>query len=217
MRILLSVTAFIVILISSCCNTDGVATVTYQVTFESTWSASTHPYEFPPSPHFSGLIGTTHNNSFEVWEEGDLATPGIKSMAETGSKNPLNSEIDEAIEGGVAYSKLSGGGISSSPGTVNLTFEIHKNYPLVSLVSMIAPSPDWFVGVTSLNLIKDGQWIDNQVVDLYAYDAGTDSGVSYTSPNSATNPPQEIYKIETAHFFVDETLQPLGTFTFTKQ
>jgi hypothetical protein len=82
---------------------------------------------------------------------------------------------------------------------------------------MIAPSPDWFVGVSSLNLLENGQWASNKVVDLYAYDAGTDSGTTYISANSVTSPPVNIYKIQSAHFLVDEILQPLGTFTFTKQ
>jgi hypothetical protein len=106
--------------------TDNVYSASYEVTFESTWSGDTHPYEFPSSPHFSGLIGVTHNVSVDIWQVNQLASPGIKNMAETGSKDLLNSEIDETIASGDAYSKLSGGGISSSPGIVSLTFEIHE-------------------------------------------------------------------------------------------
>ena len=32
----------------------------YNLTFNATWSAQTHPTEFPASAHFSGLIGMTH-------------------------------------------------------------------------------------------------------------------------------------------------------------
>lgn len=42
------------------------------------------------------------------------------------------------------------------------------------------PSPDWFTGVSNLNLCtKDCSWVEDKVVDLGLYDAGTDSGVSY--------------------------------------
>lgn len=42
------------------------------------------------------------------------------------------------------------------------------------------PSPDWVVGVDSLNLcLKNCTWIENQIIDLFPYDAGTDSGISY--------------------------------------
>ena len=33
----------------------------YTVTFDAAWSAATHPEDFPGKPHFSGLIGATHN------------------------------------------------------------------------------------------------------------------------------------------------------------
>ena len=37
------------------------ATARYRVRFNATWSATTHPNDFPSAPHFSGLIGGTHN------------------------------------------------------------------------------------------------------------------------------------------------------------
>ena len=51
---------------------------------------------------------------------------------------------------------------------------------------------------------------------LYAYDSGTDSGTTYTSPNDPTDPPVPIFKIEGYPFFYEDELVPLGTFTFTK-
>jgi len=62
---------------------DSVAS--YTVTFTSTWSASTHPVDFPTSAHFSGLIGATHSNRVVFWRTGELASPGIQAMAELGS------------------------------------------------------------------------------------------------------------------------------------
>lgn len=45
---------------------------------------------------------------------------------------------------------------------------------------MTGPSPDWFVGVSELNLCEEScTWVENKVLDLYLYDSGTDSGVSY--------------------------------------
>ena len=51
---------------------------------------------------------------------------------------------------------------------------------------------------------------------LYAYDAGTDSGNSYTSIDEPTDPPVPIFKIEGYPFISDQSLIPLGTFVFTK-
>lgn len=192
-------------------------TATYQVTFTSTWSEQSHPYEYPAGlAHFSGLIGATHNALVNFWQPKEVATNGIESMAETGSKSLLIAEINTEIDIGNAQHLLSGGGIGRSPGEVQLTFEITQQHPFVTLVSMIAPSPDWFVGVSSLPLIANGQWLEQLVVPLFAYDAGTDSGAVYTSPNSDTQPRTSIQRIETLPFLVNSEVPSIGTFTFNR-
>jgi len=195
---------------------DQGNTAKYKVTFNATWSQDTHPDDFPLNPHFSGLIGASHSDKVNFWEEGKLASSGIKNMAEKGSKSPLNDEINTAIREGKAFKLLSGEVINPSPGSTSLTLKVSKSYPLVSLVTMIAPSPDWFVGVNSLNLFKNGAFVEEKTVILYAYDAGTDSGTNYTSPDEPTNPPVPIFKIETSPFVYKNVVVPLGNFTFTK-
>jgi hypothetical protein len=81
---------------------------------------------------------------------------------------------------------------------------------------MIAPSPDWFVGVAALSLYGDDGWIEELVVDLYPYDAGTDSGPSYTSPNEPTEVREGIYLIEAGPLLVEGQVPPLGVFRFTR-
>jgi hypothetical protein len=188
----------------------------YRLTFEATWSAATHPTDFPPNPHFSGLIGTAHTPDARLWQVGELASLGIKNMAETGVKGPLGAEIDELIAAGDACVKVSGEGIHPSPGKVTVVFEVSADCPAVSVVTMIAPSPDWFVGVSALNLLEDGVWVDEKVVELFPYDAGTDSGVSYTSPDLPTASPEGIFMIEGGPLLVGDSVPSLGTFTFTR-
>jgi hypothetical protein len=67
---------------------------------------------------------------------------------------------------------------------------------------MLAPSSDWFVGASGLSLIENGQWVEELIVPLFAYDAGTDSGGSYTAPNSDTNPQARIGILQELPFVV---------------
>lgn len=60
---------------------------------------------------------------------------------------------------------------------------------------MIAPSPDWFIGLESLNLLDNGQWINSKEIKLFLYDSGSDSGTQFTSANSVTNPKENITKL----------------------
>ncbi len=188
----------------------------YRVTFQADWSALTHPMDFPAGAHFSSLIGGTHNSGANFWEPGSLATEGVERMAELGATSTLASEVEFEIFRGTAGAVLRGGNIARSPGRVELEFEIDRRHPLVTLVSMIAPSPDWFVGVGSLELFRNGGWADEVVVELHPYDAGTDSGATFESPDLDTQPPDPIQPITGAPFLNQGVVQPMGTFTFQR-
>jgi len=189
----------------------------YTVTFNSTWSAATHPLDFPTSAHFSGLIGATHDDRIEFWREGGLASPGIQAMAELGSKSPLTDAIAAGMASGAVQYQLSGDGIRPSPGAVALDFQISNTHSLVTLVSMIAPSPDWFVGVAGLPLMRNGRWVDSLTVTLYGWDAGTDDGMIYTAANAPANPHVPIAPLIDGPFNVGGTVPSLGTFTFVRR
>ncbi len=192
-------------------------TATYEVTFTSTWSSATHPTNFPSSPHYSGLIGGTHNSSATFWETGSTASLGIKQMAEFGSKLALQSEVQTAIADGTAERVLSGGGIGRSPGLTRMTFDVSEDFPLVTLTSMLAPSPDWFVGVNGQSLRSSTGWEDEIIVELFVYDAGTDSGSNYTSANQATSPQENIARMTDDPFVYNGEVRSVGTFVFELQ
>lgn len=183
----------------------------YELLFTADWSAESHPTDFPSRPHFSGLIGGTHHADVRFWEVGELATVGVENVAERGRKNELIEEITTSIEQGGTRSMISEFGISPSPGARTVTFDIRPTHSLVSIITMVAPSPDWFVGVSGLDLREDGQWREEVVVDLFPYDAGTDSGVTFGSRNSDTVPREAIALLDGFPF---EEIPPLGTFAF---
>jgi hypothetical protein len=193
-------------------------TAKYQVIFNATWSQTTHPTNWPANAHWSGLVGGTHNDAVHFYRIGETASEGIRLMAERGQQATLLSEIAPAITNGTAHLQLAGGGIGTSPGSVSLTFPqpMRRDFPLVTLVTMIAPSPDWFVGVDSLNLIENGQWVSNKVVTLYGNDAGSDSGESYSSPDLVTVPRGVATQFTGFPAIQNGVIVPFGTFTFRR-
>lgn len=59
-------------------------------------------------------------------------------------------------------------------------FRVNNKHHLISLVSKIIPSPDWIVGVSSLELcLANCSWADKKELSLYPWDAGTEDGISY--------------------------------------
>lgn len=64
---------------------DCQGTARYRLTFLAEWTSQSHR-DFPSCcfPHFSNLIGCSHNASYVMWTPGILATPGVKNVAELG-------------------------------------------------------------------------------------------------------------------------------------
>ena len=110
--------------------------------------------------------------------------------------------------------------INSPAGMWSMTISAKDMYSKVSLITMIAPSPDWFVGVDSYDLCgADGKWKESGMMDLPAWDAGTDSGVNFASRNSPTMPYDVITQITSSSDTVirDDANKPFARVTFTLQ
>ena len=138
--------------------TQSSSTAEYRVVYESTWSSETHPIDYPTSSaHYSRLVGATHSDAVHFWRTDELASEGIERMAELGSNGTLHDEVDMAIVAETADQYINGPSLGSGTGTMTISsIVVDRNYPLLTLVSMIAPSPDWFVGIDSVSLFNGG-------------------------------------------------------------
>lgn len=193
------------------------STAQYSVSFESTWSQATHPHSsgsLPATAHWSRLVGVTHNDNITFFELGGLATAGLEDVAEQGNNVQFFNEVASAISAGDANQQIEGPALATAAGTVSIDLiETSSDFPLLTLVSMIAPSPDWIVGINSVSLLdSEGNWIDEIVIDLYPYDAGTDSGPDYSSPNMDTDPQDPISSLQGVMPF---STAPMGTLTIS--
>ncbi len=185
----------------------------YELTWTGTWSQASHPIDYPGGAHFSGLIGGTHDDSVTFWEPGGIASNGMESMAESGSTGALASEVNGQVNAGSADQVLFGPALGATS-TATMPFTINAEKPLFTLVAMIAPSPDWFVGVGSLNLLENGLWVDDLTVDLLAWDSGTDSGTTYLSPNADITPHIPIQTVTQSSGPFQNAPLVVGTFHF---
>lgn len=112
-------------------------------------------------------------------------------------------------------------GYTGNTGTATVkNIEVNKIYHLVSAITMIAPSPDWFTGVHDYNLCNEsnGKWFDKKVKDLFLYDSGTDDAPTFVHNNTPSNPVVPIFLITNKHegsLKSNNTMKRFGTFTFT--
>ena len=184
--------------------------VRYRVRFRGTWTTDSlaSGVSIPGGAHFTTLVGAAHNSSHTFWERDGTATSGIEGVAELGSTGTFNSEVTAQITAGTAreYISVSGGGTTF---TRNGFFDVSESFPLVTLISMVAPSPDWFVGVSGLSLREGGEWVTRKEVDLFPYDAGTEGGTEFSLTNPATNPRETITSIRNTGKFSDNRIAQL--------
>ncbi|MYG39931.1 MAG: hypothetical protein F4201_03800 [Nitrospira sp. SB0677_bin_15] len=161
-------------------------TATYTVTFQGNWKAESTT-DVPSGAHFTTLIGAVHNGNQTFWNAGSLATPGVELVAEIGGTSRFRSELMAAgnnVKTIISWGIGNGGGA-----TVTKTVEFSKDHPLFTILSMLGPSPDWFVGLSGYSLLDgNGNWHSSRTVDLFAYDAGTEEGTGWSIENSSSNP-----------------------------
>ncbi len=214
--ILISILIILTIVLTSC-NKDEETTATYKITFTGTWTEASHPTDYPSNAHFSALTGLSHKENTRLFEVGSLASEGIETMAETGNADILKDEIYDIIDMGNGFKKISGSGVGTGTGSTSVTVKVNIENSYITLVSMIAPSPDWFIAVQSVNLYENGKFVEEKTVEGIIYDSGTDSGTTFATPNQATSPVENIYIINDVPIGNGTTVEnPYGTFVFEK-
>ena len=193
------------------------STATYNIVFESFWNETDHG-PLPPSPHWSSLVGANHNNNITFLEMGSIATQGIENIAETGNITVFrDDEVNPSITNGNTEQFINGGDLGSATGIIAINnVEISEAFPLLTLASMIAPSPDWMIAINNVNLRNESNtdWQSLIEIDLFVYDAGTDSGTTYTAANADVTPHMAINSLQGISPFNNNRV---GKFTITLQ
>ncbi|KAH8384890.1 hypothetical protein KR093_011814 [Drosophila rubida] len=230
------------------CTLDRLAV--YKVVLHTYWTRELFPKHYPdwrPTAQWTKTLGRTHNANYALYHIGQPATAGVKQFAETGKTELLDSNAGEqqqqtmqaaqstqsaqSAQSGFAggersvFDEFSMPAIQLGAGRSEAKVFVDSNHSLVSLMTRIVPSPDWFIGVDSFELCVGGSWIDTVTVELDPLDAGTDNGFTFTAPNWPTAPQGVIYRITSrypAHpagsFYYPKSkrLPPIATFQFIK-
>lgn len=189
----------------------GDESARYRLTFEGAWTLAATPGGVHRNAHFSPLIGAAHNDQVRFWEPGGRASRQMERVAERGIQRDLRALMDrspnvlEVLERRLPRDPT----VSAS-----IEFKADRGHPLVTLATMIAPSPDWFVGVSAQSLLDDsGRWVDDLEIDLFPYDAGTEEGTEFSLDNAATVPQDTIASIRGVGKFTDA---PMARLTFER-
>lgn len=175
-----------------------VKSQTYQITIESNWSEQDH-LGLPPSAHFSPVVAVAHTSDYDLLPIGSFTGPGLEMVAELGNTRVIEPEINEAQnEGSVDQLVITENQFVLRKPVQTLEITVTNKHPFLSFVSMIAPSPDWVIGVSNLKLYSENAGFYAGIsspMPLLAIDAGTESrdfGGNFSINNPAQEPRQPI-------------------------
>ena len=191
----------------------------YTITITGKWNSP--DFSVPAGAHYTTFVGMVHNSKAWLWKEGIKASPGTELLAEIGNGTTMLTEIDSMIKARNASSLI----LFVAPATITssnmVSVYCNSNYSHVSFASMLGPTPDWFVGVSGINLYNNNNWTADTTVNLYAYDAGTEDGDMFGYNNPATVPQQNIHILQALQATIlangNANLAPIATARFTKQ
>lgn len=118
---------------------------------------------------FTPLLVSAHGDGVDLFEPGTTASDELAAMAEGGAIDGL---ID--VVGGVDADTIANpaGGLLAPGDTVTFSMTTVPERPFLSLVAMLLPTNDGFVGLDSLALPATA---GSYHYDLLAYDAGSEA------------------------------------------
>lgn len=176
-------------------------------------------FAVPANAHVTALVGMIHSADVGLWNPGNKATKGLEDVAEEGNNISINLELDSFIAANKALSKFM---FPAPPitGDLDTILNFNQNFSCISLASMIAPSPDWFMGLHDVNLFQNNRWINDTTVSLILYDAGTEDGDTFGYANPETIPRQNISLLTPVNAMVlangNPAISAIGTARFLK-
>ena len=145
---------------------------------------------FEGPAHGGFPIAVTHGEHFKLWEVGNVANQCLSYLSSSGYPNNCESLVAGGRASGDVLANLTGHPqptcgepTNSNPtaGAANQTLRLRVDqaHSRLSLMYMLAPSPDWFTGLESVELCVDGTWAP-QTIATQPYDAGIDSVATFT-------------------------------------
>lgn len=182
----------------------------YTIRMRSSWNKLLHPHWHPDGSHLSPMVAWTHYLKNVLFRETNTASKGMEIMAETGATPEIVKEIKTLTTAGIIFSHNTDIGPLFTPGEKEIQIKTAKTAPYVTVVSMIAPSPDWFITARNIKLYENGRWLERLSIPAILYDAGTDSGTTFTAEDEDTNPKQPIIKLR------NPPAIPIATFEFVR-
>ncbi|CAH4033963.1 unnamed protein product [Pieris brassicae] len=186
--------AAILFFVNSLCSACDVDMAVYKVSVKFLWSEESFPKDYPlyrPKAQWSALFGQSHNSSYSLYRVGEEAPLIVRNFVQYGILDALVKSGDEDPR---IYDQFSTPPVGEGVGEAENMVFLDGAHTMISFICRLIPSPDWFIGVDSLDLCVDSSWVDQITLDLQPLDGGAASGLTFTAPRWKTSPPEPVFR-----------------------
>lgn len=138
---------------------------------------------------FSPLSAVSHSGRLSFLTVRGFASRPVEMIAETGNNAAFLSLARRFRKTGRGVKTVVGAEGPTMPGTTTkLRVAVDCEHSFITVLGMIAPSPDWLVQLSNRNLFNSntGDFVLWDSGHLIAYDAGVDDGRDFTPPTDLT-------------------------------
>jgi len=158
----------------------------YKVTFSNFLSGTGRFRNIVPKGGlvFSPMTGVTHSPRVSLFRRGRPVSKAVEQVCENGRNTRLlrRARALRFIRRVTSVAYTTGPVRPGKVGYIKVRATCRNRY--LSVITMIAPSPDWVVQINNMPLWRGGKFIRAARGRLVAYDCGTDSGREFTDPSN---------------------------------
>ena len=141
----------------------------------------------PTGAGFGETIIVAHKCDYSFFSPGEMASAGVRALAEDGSTSDFQAEVTAAVAAGNAQASWTILALGSPTGNRNgpNSLPVQEEFSCLTILLKINPTSDWFAGVSAYDLRSGGSWIApdadgyNIYIDLFPFDAGTLDGIGF--------------------------------------
>lgn len=176
---------------------------TYDIGYNALISSNAFLQALGAAPYPEGvesaasLVLAEHPRDIVLWEDGGMASAGLKMLAETGDATDL---IAEAEEMSITVRWRDSNAVLNLIQNIR-EITLNSQNSCVTYAQGIVPSPDWFVGFTICATDEEtGEWLETVELTAIAWDAGTDDGDDYMAEDMPSDPQMPISPLDKAPF-----------------
>ncbi len=116
-------------------------TARYRLDITITWSAATHPHEFPSGAHISRFVAVSHTGRYVMFGDGRTASSGLELVAENGRPDILMTELAEAIRRRRVFKIVVAPALPTVPAKTSLIIEVDRRRSRISFDAVDGSRP----------------------------------------------------------------------------